>query len=76
MNTEIENAVVNETVKEFVLKDELTLKNAGIAIGGAVAFEVVKFGAKKAAPVVAKGVNKVKGLFKRNKDNTDETTEE
>ena len=62
--------------------NNLTNNNLHVIFGvaaaslSALAVTLGIFGAKKAAPVVAKGVNKVKGLFKRNKDNTDETTEE
>ena len=75
MEHEIINEIVEETTEKFVLRDELTLKNAAIAAGGALIFEAVKLGAKKVAPFAAKGVNKVKGLFKKNKEEVVEDTE-
>ena len=75
MTEEFVNEIVEETTERFVLRNELTLKNAAIAAGGALIFEAAKFGAKKVAPLAAKGANKVKGLFKKNKEEVVEDTE-
>lgn len=67
MTEEILTTAIEETTEGFVFKNELTLKNAAIAAGGALIFEAAKFGVKKTAPLATKGINKVKSLFKKDK---------